>query len=169
MQSVSARIWTHVGVSISDDDNHYTTGTSRCVCAHLICFSLLTYKYPEIYKQNVYRQLFKVPLIGLSLAFSFPHCLFAAFLSPSLPVFCCCYSSIQSRLSQFVYHSRPLNQHIFYFIDLPVHTFVPFINTFQQSIVTYVAFLPSIDFWAYRGRKKKTTPTNRKSLWLSLR
>ena len=28
MQSVSARIWTRVAVSISYDDNHYTTGTS---------------------------------------------------------------------------------------------------------------------------------------------
>ena len=28
MQSVSSRIWTCVAVSISDDDNHYTTGTS---------------------------------------------------------------------------------------------------------------------------------------------
>ena len=28
MQSVSFRIWTHVAVSISYDDNHYTTGTS---------------------------------------------------------------------------------------------------------------------------------------------
>ena len=28
MQSVSSRIWTHVAVSMSYDDNHYTTGTS---------------------------------------------------------------------------------------------------------------------------------------------
>ena len=28
MQSVSSRIWTRVAVSISCDDNHYTTGTS---------------------------------------------------------------------------------------------------------------------------------------------
>ena len=28
MQSVSSRIWTRVNVSISYDDNHYTTGTS---------------------------------------------------------------------------------------------------------------------------------------------
>ena len=28
MQSVSSRIWTRVAVSISYDDNHYTTGTS---------------------------------------------------------------------------------------------------------------------------------------------
>ena len=28
MQSVSSRIWTHVVVSISYDDNHYTTGTT---------------------------------------------------------------------------------------------------------------------------------------------
>ena len=29
MQSVSSRIWTRVAVSISYDDNHYTTGTYR--------------------------------------------------------------------------------------------------------------------------------------------
>ena len=29
MQSVSSGIWTRVAVSISYDDNHYTTGTSR--------------------------------------------------------------------------------------------------------------------------------------------
>ena len=29
MQSVSFWIWTHVAVSISYDDNHYTTGTSN--------------------------------------------------------------------------------------------------------------------------------------------
>ena len=29
MQSVSSRIWTRVAVSISHDDNHYTTGTSN--------------------------------------------------------------------------------------------------------------------------------------------
>ena len=28
MQSVLSRIWTRVAVSISYDDNHYTTGTS---------------------------------------------------------------------------------------------------------------------------------------------
>ena len=27
MQSISSRIWTRVAVSISCDDNHYTTGT----------------------------------------------------------------------------------------------------------------------------------------------
>ena len=30
MQSVSSRIWTRAAVSISYDDNHYTTGTSKC-------------------------------------------------------------------------------------------------------------------------------------------
>ena len=28
MQSLSSRIWTHIAVFISYDDNHYTTGTS---------------------------------------------------------------------------------------------------------------------------------------------
>ena len=31
MQSVSSRIWTRVAVSISYDDNHYTTGTIRLI------------------------------------------------------------------------------------------------------------------------------------------
>ena len=29
MQSVLSRIWARVAVSISNDDNHYTTGTSK--------------------------------------------------------------------------------------------------------------------------------------------
>ena len=32
MQSVSSTIWTRDAVSISDDDNHYTTGT--CVSTY---------------------------------------------------------------------------------------------------------------------------------------
>ena len=32
MQSVSSRIWTRVAVSMSNDDNHYTTGTSTKSC-----------------------------------------------------------------------------------------------------------------------------------------
>ena len=31
MQSASSRIWTRVTVSISYDDNHYTTGTSLSI------------------------------------------------------------------------------------------------------------------------------------------
>ena len=34
MISVSSRIWTRVAVSISYDDNHYTTGTSIVSCVH---------------------------------------------------------------------------------------------------------------------------------------
>ena len=36
MQSVSSRVWTHVAVSISYDDNHYTTGNNFII----IIFSL---------------------------------------------------------------------------------------------------------------------------------
>ena len=35
MQSVSSRIWTRVVVSISYDDNHYTTGTSLIICYNI--------------------------------------------------------------------------------------------------------------------------------------
>ena len=38
MQSVSSRIWTRVDVSISYDDNHYTTGTSIILFIHLFIF-----------------------------------------------------------------------------------------------------------------------------------
>ena len=41
MQLVSSRIWTRVVVSISYDDNHYTTGT----------FKWYMYK-PELFKEN---------------------------------------------------------------------------------------------------------------------
>ena len=37
MQSVSSRIWTRVAVSISYDDNHYTTSTSYIIYLIYIC------------------------------------------------------------------------------------------------------------------------------------
>ena len=37
MQSVSSRIWTCVAVSISYDDNHYTTSTSLYCVLVLLC------------------------------------------------------------------------------------------------------------------------------------
>ena len=42
MQSVSSRIWTRVAMSISYDDNHYTTGT------FFVAYQLLYFfkKYP---------------------------------------------------------------------------------------------------------------------------
>ena len=36
MQSVSSRIWTRVAVSISYDDNHYITGTSKPMYKQMI-------------------------------------------------------------------------------------------------------------------------------------
>ena len=41
MQSASSRIWTRVAVSISYDDNHYTTGT-------LLLLSLLGLLWPGV-------------------------------------------------------------------------------------------------------------------------
>ena len=42
MQSVSSRIWTRVAVSISNDNNHYTTGTY-----------LETYSYNSLLRINI--------------------------------------------------------------------------------------------------------------------
>ena len=46
MQSASSRIWTHVAVSISYDDNHYTTGIFYGISTIVGCLipnSLYTY------------------------------------------------------------------------------------------------------------------------------
>ena len=43
MQSAASRIWTHVAVSISNDDNHYTTGASRNWCGSVSMVQWLTY------------------------------------------------------------------------------------------------------------------------------
>ena len=42
MQSVSSRVWTRVAVSISYDDNHYTTGTSKTVTDSVLLYKLAT-------------------------------------------------------------------------------------------------------------------------------
>ena len=39
MQSVSSRIWTHDAVSISYNDNHYTTANSIFASVYLTCSS----------------------------------------------------------------------------------------------------------------------------------
>ena len=49
MQSVSSRIWTRVAVSISYDDNHYTTGTSW-QNFHIIHSEYVYQMYPETYQ-----------------------------------------------------------------------------------------------------------------------
>ena len=41
MQSVSSSIWTRVAVSISYDDNHYTTGTSWTLRLNVIIDQLI--------------------------------------------------------------------------------------------------------------------------------
>ena len=41
MQSVSSRIWTRVAVSISDDDNHYISGTSTSSKFYLLTHPIL--------------------------------------------------------------------------------------------------------------------------------
>ena len=55
MQTASSRIWTRVAVSISYDDNHYTTDTS------IICYKLLKpcYKVLLIYfNDNIYLPIY---------------------------------------------------------------------------------------------------------------
>ena len=44
MQSVSSRIWTRVAVSISSDDNHYTTGTTYDNTTNIATINMLQNK-----------------------------------------------------------------------------------------------------------------------------
>ena len=55
MQSVSSRIWTRVAVSISYDDNHYSTGTSKTPWVTLV---LLIY-FPPFKSIDMNQQLQK--------------------------------------------------------------------------------------------------------------
>ena len=64
MQSVSSRIWTRVAVSISYDDNHYTTNTSG-ITLHPVRIELITndflknvFTLPQQYEQNVTQSKF---------------------------------------------------------------------------------------------------------------
>ena len=52
MQSVSSRIWTRVAVSISYDDNHYTTGTSLPT--------------PPLSQDMTQGQFYRVPFIAIA-------------------------------------------------------------------------------------------------------
>ena len=49
MQSVSSKIWTRVAVSISFDDSHYTTGSSKATMLRLditlSCILLVVYSF----------------------------------------------------------------------------------------------------------------------------
>ena len=49
MQSVSSRIWTRVAVSISYDDNHYTTGTSLNTKSKITVVNIKTKKVIQEY------------------------------------------------------------------------------------------------------------------------
>ena len=49
MQSVSSRIWTRVAVSISYDDDHYTTGTSVKQYIILLYFDAFEKDYRVLY------------------------------------------------------------------------------------------------------------------------
>ena len=52
VQSVSSRIWTRVAVSISGDDNHYTTGISNVGLIAMKAFSTLPWSpKPELHHQ----------------------------------------------------------------------------------------------------------------------
>ena len=73
MQSVRSRIWTRVAVSISCDDNHYTTGTSkhhgRLLNLALICHQTKHTK-PIIYFSDVVHWNMSQQLMFLSVSIS---------------------------------------------------------------------------------------------------
>ena len=59
MQSVSSRNWTHVAVSISYDDNHYTTGniqselTRKKIQKYLVVLIIFNFKTTFTYLLHV--------------------------------------------------------------------------------------------------------------------
>ena len=55
MQSVSSRIWTLVAVSISYDDNRYTTGTSQIIL--LLVYLSSDINVVEIFKKSSFEKV----------------------------------------------------------------------------------------------------------------
>ena len=71
MQSVSSRIWTRVAVSISYDDNHYTTGTSiNCGTNDAESISYIKAKINHTQQNNHHHHHHIIPLARISLALS---------------------------------------------------------------------------------------------------
>ena len=60
MQSVSSRIWTRVAVSISYDDNHYTTGTSIEEPLHCHYSLLQSVRVPSMGHMDRFENLFTI-------------------------------------------------------------------------------------------------------------
>ena len=56
MQSVSHRIWTRVTMSISYDDNHYTTGTSKNM--NIYKYEISTPLYKILHGKNIFKPTF---------------------------------------------------------------------------------------------------------------
>ena len=50
MQSVLSKIWTRIAMSISYDDNHYTTGTSAKSCLYMVWFVIEKFVGSIIFK-----------------------------------------------------------------------------------------------------------------------
>ena len=75
MQSVSSRIWTRVAVSISCEDNHYTTGTSINLQV-IKLYSVNNYRYRHLHRIqnkgciNHHHHHHVVPLARISLTLS---------------------------------------------------------------------------------------------------
>ena len=66
MQSVSSRIWAHVAMSISYDDNHYTTGTAKIIIIKVI-FKMFMFK---IFQQSFISFFFVVIISNFLIDFS---------------------------------------------------------------------------------------------------
>ena len=60
MQSVSSRIWTCVTVSISYNNNHYTTGTSSKEYIKQISLSNLDSEIKNVFNMNCYEMIYSV-------------------------------------------------------------------------------------------------------------
>ena len=89
MQSVSSRIWTRVAVSISYDDNDYTTGTSK--------FSVMEEKFIQnIFENNILSKFLHIKHFSIGLQF----CLSAvpwAVPDHKTPYICRCQTRLDTR------------------------------------------------------------------------
>ena len=119
MQSFSSRIWTWVAVSISYDDNHYTTGTSYVSSPLLIYLSIYLHDRSVNYSCQffLYLSVYQSKLACVpSLSSSFPHpsLSFSIHLSISINM---CHSSPPLPLSLSIYLSIYLTEMSFTYVS----------------------------------------------------
>ena len=135
MQSVSSRIWTRVVVSISYDDNHYTTCTNQTVFSLSLCQSYSFHSSTRFLSFFIFVFVFLPSKPFSLLSASLPLSTHNLFPSISLPFFFSLFSSLFLLfLSVFVSTSLSLKKWLLWLPAVNVQTSEMCVSVFVYSL-----------------------------------